>query len=75
MSAQAALINIARSLHPATGHPNRALDVRGTALFDGVYRMRDGLMVRLDPRRLRPSHLAECGLFGVAKNTRYGEPR
>ena len=52
-----------------------ALDVRGTALFDGVYRMRDGLMVRLDPRRLRPSHLAECGLFGVAKNTRYGEPR
>jgi purine-binding chemotaxis protein CheW len=32
-------------------------------LFDGAYKMRVGLMVQLDPLRLRPSKLAETGLF------------
>jgi purine-binding chemotaxis protein CheW len=32
-------------------------------LFDGAYKMRTGLMVQLDPLRLRPSRLAETGLF------------
>ena len=44
-----------------------ALDARSMELFDGAYRMQTGLMVRLDPRRLRPSHLAESGLFGSVK--------
>jgi len=47
-----------------------ALDARGVALFDGAYRMQPGLIVRLDPRRLRPSRLAESGLFGVSKRER-----
>jgi purine-binding chemotaxis protein CheW len=37
-------------------------------LFDGAYRMPTGLMVRLDPQRLRPSRLAESGLFAIAKS-------
>ena len=32
-------------------------------LFDGAYKMRTGVMVQLDPLRLRPSRLAETGLF------------
>ena len=43
------------------------LDARSLALFDGAYRMPSGLMVRLDPERLRPSRLAASGLFGAAK--------
>jgi purine-binding chemotaxis protein CheW len=42
-----------------------ALDARSEALFDGAYRMKEGLMVRLEPRQLRPSRLAESGLFGA----------
>jgi purine-binding chemotaxis protein CheW len=40
-----------------------ALEPRAMVLFDGAYRMESGLMVRLDPRQLRPSRLAETGLF------------
>ena len=32
-------------------------------LFDGAYKMQEGLMVQLDPRKLRPSRLTETGLF------------
>jgi purine-binding chemotaxis protein CheW len=47
-----------------------ALDARSLALFDGAYRMETGLMVRLEPRQLRPSRLAESGLFGTLKQER-----
>jgi purine-binding chemotaxis protein CheW len=40
------------------------LDARSQELFDGAYKLPSGLMVRLDPQRLRPSRLAESGLFG-----------
>lgn len=39
------------------------LEARGKWLFDGAYKMQTGLMVQLDPKRLRPSKLAETGLF------------
>jgi purine-binding chemotaxis protein CheW len=52
-----------------------ALDARRAALFDGAYRMETGLMVRLEPRQLRPSRLAESGLFGSLKQERQGEQR
>ena len=39
------------------------LEPRERWLFDGAYKLRTGLMVRLDPLRLRPSRLAETGLF------------
>jgi purine-binding chemotaxis protein CheW len=52
-----------------------ALDARCTALFDGAYRMESGLMVRLAPRQLRPSRLAESGLFGGPRHERQGERR
>jgi len=52
-----------------------ALDARSMALFDGAYRMDSGLMVRLEPGRLRPSRLAESGLFGSAKQERRAEQR
>jgi purine-binding chemotaxis protein CheW len=52
-----------------------ALDVRSIALFDGAYRMPTGLMVRLDPQRLRPSRLAESGLFAALKHGNQGERR
>jgi purine-binding chemotaxis protein CheW len=50
-----------------------ALDARSVALFDGAYRMEAGLMVRLDPRQLRPSRLAESGFFGTSKQERQGD--
>jgi purine-binding chemotaxis protein CheW len=50
------------------------LDASSMALFDGAYRMQPGLMVRLDPQRLRPSQLARNELFGAAK-LGGGEPR
>jgi len=46
------------------------LEARSAAIFDGVYKMQAGLMVRLDPRRLRPLQLARSGLFGNAKQQR-----
>jgi len=39
------------------------LDSRCKWLFDGAYKMQSGLMVQLDPHRLRPSRLAETGMF------------
>jgi len=39
------------------------LEPRDRWLFDGAYKSRTGLMVQLDPLRLRPSRLAETGLF------------
>jgi len=39
------------------------LESRGKWLFDGAYKMETGLMVQLDPQKLRPSRLAEAGLF------------
>jgi purine-binding chemotaxis protein CheW len=39
------------------------LEPRERWLFDGAYKTRTGLMVQLDPLRLRPSRLAETGLF------------
>jgi purine-binding chemotaxis protein CheW len=46
------------------------LESRGKWLFDGAYKMSTGLMVQLDPQKLRPSRLAEAGLF---KNRLTGE--
>jgi len=39
------------------------LESRGKWLFDGAYKMETGLMVQLDPQKLRPSRLVEAGLF------------
>lgn len=39
------------------------LAARGKWLFDGAYKMENGLMVRLDPQKLCPSRLSETGLF------------
>jgi purine-binding chemotaxis protein CheW len=50
-----------------------ALDARSLALFDGVYRLPITLMVRLDPRRLRPLRLACNRVFDVAKTDAKGE--
>jgi purine-binding chemotaxis protein CheW len=52
-----------------------ALDARSMALFMGTYKTQAGLMVRLEPRQLRPSRLAESGLFGSSKQARQGERR
>ncbi len=66
------VIAMARSgLEPNPG----ALDVRSLALFDGICRTDRGLMVRLNPQRLRPSRLADCGLFWAAARERSGEQR
>ncbi|MGD0799471.1 MAG: chemotaxis protein CheW [Acidobacteriaceae bacterium] len=54
--------------HSALEANPSALDARSMELFDGAYRMPTGLMVRLDPQRLRPSRLAESGLFAIAKS-------
>jgi purine-binding chemotaxis protein CheW len=52
-----------------------ALEPRSMDLFDGTYRMPTELMVRLDPQRLRPSRLAESGLFAAPKPGLKGEKR
>ena len=39
------------------------LDARGKWLYDGAYKMQAGLVVQLDPKKLRPSRLAEVGFF------------
>jgi purine-binding chemotaxis protein CheW len=49
------------------------LDARSMALFGGTYRTDAGLMVHLEPQLLRPSRLAECNLFGSAKQESKGE--
>lgn len=52
-----------------------ALDAPSLALYDGVCRTDLGLMVRLNPQRLRPSRLMDSGLFGAAARVRNGEQR
>ena len=47
----------------AAANPS-TLDEASKALFCGAYRTDDGLLVQLNPERLRPSRLAETGLFG-----------
>ena len=44
-------------LNPST------LAYRCKALFDGVYKMPTGLLIRIDPKMLRPARLSEIGLF------------
>ncbi len=39
------------------------LEPRCKTLFDGAYKMATGLIVSLDPQKLRPVRLAEMGLF------------
>ncbi|MBS1823064.1 MAG: chemotaxis protein CheW [Acidobacteria bacterium] len=39
------------------------LEARCKWLFEGAYKMQTGLMVQLDPQKLRPSRLAETGMF------------
>jgi purine-binding chemotaxis protein CheW len=39
------------------------LEARGRSLFDGAYKLREGLMVRLDTWKLSPSRLKEIGVF------------
>jgi len=51
------------------------LDARSMELFDGAYKLPSGLLVRLDPRKLRPARLAESGLFGRSNRERQGGPR
>lgn len=46
------------------------LDARAKWLFDGAYKMQTGLMVQLDPQKLRPSRLTEAGLFRQGTNGR-----
>ena len=46
------------------------LEARCKWLFDGAYKMQTGLMVQLDPQKLRPSRLAEAGLFRQSTNGR-----
>jgi len=56
------------------GNPT-ALDARRTALFDGAFKMKPGLMVRLEPKRLRPSRLAASELFGALRHAKREEWR
>ena len=51
------------------------LDAWSLALFDGAFRTPSGLMVRVDPQRLRPSRLAESGLFASLQRGGKGELR
>ena len=63
------VITLARS----SLEPNPStLDARSLALFAGAYRTPSGLMVRLDPERLRPARLAASGLFGTATRAAWG---
>ena len=43
------------------------LDEASRVLFSGAFRTAEGLLVQLDPERLRPSRIAETGLFGHAQ--------
>jgi purine-binding chemotaxis protein CheW len=61
------------TMAPGTLEPNPStLDACSLALFAGAYRTPAGLMVRLDPQRLRPAQLAASGLFGDATRTAWG---
>jgi purine-binding chemotaxis protein CheW len=65
---------VAMEQNALQANPN-GLDARSQELFDGAYRMPSGLMVHLDPQRLRPSRLAESEMFGRSKQERQGEQR
>jgi len=41
------------------------LDARSMEMFDGAYKLPSGLLIHLDPRRLRPSRLAGAGCLAV----------
>jgi len=45
-----------------TANPS-TLDDIGKALYSGAFRVDKGLLIQLDPERMRPSRLAEAGLF------------
>jgi purine-binding chemotaxis protein CheW len=42
------------------------LDESSRALFSGAFRIDEGLLVQLDPEKLKPARLAETGLFSHA---------
>jgi purine-binding chemotaxis protein CheW len=46
-----------------TANPS-TLDEVGKALYSGAFRLDKGLLIHIDPERLRPSRLAETELFG-----------
>jgi purine-binding chemotaxis protein CheW len=48
------------------------LEAQGKWLFDGAYKTQTGLLVQLDPQKLRPSRLAETGLFKQRENVQKG---
>ena len=51
------------SRRQAAANPS-TLDEASKALFSGAFRTDEGLLVQLNPERLKPSRLAETGLFG-----------
>ncbi len=55
------VVTVERKLH--TENPS-TLDGVSRALFDGAYRLATGLLVEVNPVRLRPGRLAATGLFG-----------
>ncbi len=57
------VVTVERRLH--AGNPP-TLDNVGKALFQGSFRLAGGLLVQLDPERLRPGRLAATGLFQSA---------
>ena len=60
VDAVSGVVTVAESMR----EPNPCtLSARGKALFDGVYKMPSGLMVRIDPKRLSPGRLSATGLF------------
>ena len=52
-----------------TGNP-ATLDGLGKHLYSGAFRMEKGLLVLIDPDRLRPSRLVESGLFPLTHQPR-----
>jgi purine-binding chemotaxis protein CheW len=51
------------------------LDEVGKALYSGAFRLDKGLLIQIDPERLRPSRLAETDLFRGAANHAPRGPR
>ena len=49
-----------------------SLDEQSMFLFDGLYRTKSTLMVRLNTQQLRPARIAQTGLFEQASNERSG---
>ena len=55
------VVNVERRLY--TANPP-TLDAIGRALFQGAFRMPGGILVQVEPERLRPARLAATELFG-----------